>query len=82
MAVVFGTALNLTAFMIYHAVWRRAPRALAYTLLVVGWISYEYLYICGEISFPWLTLGNGFAHDVSWCNGTNTPAFWAARSGY
>ena len=64
LAVVFGTALNLTAFMIYHAVWRRAPRALAYTLLVVGWISYEYLYICGEISFPWLTLGNGFAHDV------------------
>lgn len=37
---------------------------MAYTLLVVGWISYEYLYICGEISFPWLTLGNGFAHDV------------------
>lgn len=64
LAVVFGTALNLTAFMIYHAVWRRAPRALAYTLLVVGWISYEHLYICGEISFPWLTLGNGFAHDV------------------
>ena len=73
LAVVFGTALNLTAFMIYHAVWRRAPRALAYTLLVVGWISYEYLYICGEISFPWLTLGNGFAHDVKlvqWCQYT------------
>ena len=50
LAVVFGTALNLTAFMIYHAVWRRAPRAVAYTLLVVGWISYRYLYICGEIS--------------------------------
>ncbi len=63
-SIVFGTVLNLTAFMIYHAVWRRAPRALAYTLLVVGWISYEYLYIRGEISFPWLTLGNGFAHDV------------------
>lgn len=64
-ATVVGTFLNVAAFMIYHAVWRRAPRALAYTLFIVAWIAYEYLYIGGEISFPWLVLGNGFAHDVT-----------------
>ena len=63
-ATVVGTFLNVAAFMIYHAVWRRAPRALAYTLFIVAWIAYEYLYIGGEISFPWLVLGNGFAPDV------------------
>ena len=36
----------------------------AYTLFIVAWLAYEYLYIGGEISFPWLVLGNGFAHDV------------------
>ena len=45
-ATVVGTLLNVVAFMIYHAVWRRAPRALAYTLFVAAWIAYEYLYIC------------------------------------
>lgn len=51
-------------FMLYHYVSKRAPKALAYTILVSGWIALEYLYTVGEISFPWLTLGNGFAGDI------------------
>ncbi len=63
-AVLIGTLLTTCVWMIYHAVWKRAKRPLAYTVLVSGWIGYEYLYTIGEISFPWLTLGNGFANDV------------------
>lgn len=33
-------------------------------MLVSGWIAYEYLFLNGEISFPWLVLGNGFSMDV------------------
>ena len=51
-------------FMIYHYVSKRASKALSYTLLVAGWIACEYLYTIGEVSFPWLTLGNGFANDI------------------
>lgn len=51
-------------FMLYHWVSKRAPRALAYTIFVAGWIACEYLYMVGELSFPWLTLGNGFANDI------------------
>ena len=65
-AVIIGTALTTAVWSIYHAVWKRAKRPLAYTLLVCGWIGYEYLYTIGEISFPWLTLGNGFAHNIHW----------------
>jgi apolipoprotein N-acyltransferase len=48
-------------FMIYHCVSKRAKPSIAYIILVSGWIAAEYLYLTGEISFPWLLLGNGFA---------------------
>lgn len=64
-ATIFSTFWNLTAFMLYHYVSKRAPKALSYTLLVAAWVATEYLYTSAEVlSFPWLTLGNGFSGDV------------------
>lgn len=64
-ATLVGTVLMSAAFLIYHAVWRRAKRPLAYTVLVTAWLAYEYIYLHNDqISFPWLVLGNGFAQDV------------------
>ncbi len=51
-------------FMIYHYVSKRAKPHIAYIILVCGWIAAEYLYLTGEISFPWILLGNGFANDT------------------
>lgn len=31
---------------------------------VVFWIAFEFAYLHGEISWPWLTLGHGFAYEV------------------
>ena len=65
-AAIFGTWWNLVAFMTFHFVSKRAPRALAYTLLVALWIATEQLYNSAEvISFPWLLLGNGFSNDIA-----------------
>lgn len=64
-----GLCFSWLPFMIYHAVWRRAPRALAYTVLVCGWMVFEKMYMVTDVSFPWLMLGNGFANDpiaVQW----------------
>lgn len=63
-ATLASTFLNMLAFMLYHTVRKKAPRSLAYTLLVAGWIATEYWYTVGEFSFPWLLLGNGLANDV------------------
>ncbi len=63
-ATLVSTFLNMLAFMLYHTVSKRAHKALAYTLLVAGWIATEYWYTVGEFSFPWLLLGNGFSHEV------------------
>lgn len=51
-------------FMLYHTFSKHARPALAYTTLIAGWLWAEYLYLNGEVSFPWLVLGNGFAGDV------------------
>jgi len=58
---IVGLFFSWLPFMIYHYVWKRAPKALAYTVFVAGWIAFEALYMYNEISFPWLTLGYGFA---------------------
>ena len=63
-ATLASTTLNLLAFMLYHTVSKKAPKALAYTVLAAAWIATEYWYTVGEFSWPWLILGNGFSHDV------------------
>ena len=63
-ATLASTSLNMLAFMAFHTVSKRAPKALAYTLLVAGWLTTEYWYTTGEFSWPWLILGNGFSHDI------------------
>lgn len=63
-ATVVSTILNLIAFMLFHTVSKRAPKALAYVTLVTAWITTEYWYTVGDISWPWLILGNGFSHEV------------------
>ena len=63
-ATLASTTLNMIAFMLFHTVAKKGPKALAYTLLIAGWIATEYWYTVGEFSWPWLILGNGFSHDV------------------
>lgn len=64
-AATIGTWWNLVAFMLYHYVAKRSPRALAYTLLVATWIATENIYNSAEvITFPWLLLGHGFSNDI------------------
>lgn len=64
-AGIVGTFYNLVAFMTCHYTVKRAPRALAYTLLVTLWITTEYLYNSADVmTFPWLLLGHGFSGDV------------------
>lgn len=64
-ATIFSTFWNLVGFMLYHYTSKRASQGLAYTLLVATWVATEYLYTHAEVlSFPWLTLGNGFSGDL------------------
>ena len=52
---------TLVPFMIFHRFRFRAPQPIAWALFVTLWIAFEALFMNNEISFPWLTLGYGFA---------------------
>lgn len=65
-AGLVGTFYNLCGIMLYHYTSKRAPRALAYTMLVAVWIAAEWAYNSADVmTFPWLLLGHGFSVD-SW----------------
>ncbi len=41
------------------------PLSVTLLLFPLFWVSYEYVYMLTELSFPWLTLGNGLPHFIS-----------------
>ena len=63
-ATIIQVVLFGGVFMIYHSFSHHARPVVAYTTLIAGWLWAEHLYLNGEVSFPWLLLGNGFAGDV------------------
>ena len=64
-ATICSSWWSLIAFMAYHIVSKRGPKALAYITFITAWIAGEYLYTqAPALSFPWLVLGNGFADDT------------------
>ena len=64
LSVIITIVLFGGSFMLFHYVSKRAPKSLAYTIFVTCWISMEMLYTYGDVSFPWIMLGNGFANDI------------------
>jgi len=67
MAVLLNSLFMAIVFMVYH-LSRRVffKRSGAIYLLVFYWISFEYLHLDWDLSWPWLNLGNGFAMYTKW----------------
>ena len=62
--VLVTTFVVFVPFAAYHYAWRRAKRPLAYAVLISAWVGYEFIFLHGQITFPWLILGNGFANSI------------------
>lgn len=63
-STIVGTAYMTLVFWLFYMTRRRLGDRLGYASLVVYWITFEFLYLRAQINFPWLVLGNSFAHDV------------------
>jgi len=61
-AFLVNATLMATAFYLFHKIKERTTNRLGYLALLMVWVSMEYLHLNWELSWPWLTLGNGFAN--------------------
>jgi apolipoprotein N-acyltransferase len=64
-AVLINTTLMTFTFWLFHVTKRRLGKRIGYISLVIYWLAFEFLYLNGQVNFPWLLLGNGFANDVA-----------------
>jgi apolipoprotein N-acyltransferase len=57
----------LMAFIMYINIhsFKFFGRRVGYIAFVVNWITFEYLFMNSEISWPWLILGNAFSNNIS-----------------
>ncbi len=63
-AVLITTLFMAFAFWLGFKAWKNWGRRAGLFAIVVFWLTYEFSYTHGEVSWPWLTLGNGFAYEV------------------
>lgn len=58
--ILYSLGITLV-FKGYSWFRQKYNNAIGYAFLVLGWIAFEHLLAEGEIPWPWLSLGNGFA---------------------
>jgi len=63
-AILINTFLFSVVFYLYHITNKIAGKLLGKIAFLAYWTAFEYFYLNAEISWPWLNLGNGFAHDT------------------
>jgi apolipoprotein N-acyltransferase len=81
LAVLVNATMFSIIFWLFHIIKRNTGAITGYLSLIAFWVYWEYFYMHGEITWPWLNLGNGFAHDVrliQWYEYTGTlgGSFW------
>ncbi len=62
-AVLVNTFLMAAIFSLFH-ITKKKIKSFSYLIFMAFWTGFEYLYFRTEISWPWLTLGNGLANDI------------------
>ena len=65
-AVVLNALLMCLPLMAFRQTKKRLGNRLGYVSLPIFWIAFEQLHLTWDLTWPWLTLGNGFAAAPQW----------------
>jgi apolipoprotein N-acyltransferase len=65
-AIVANSFLMCFPLFGFHRFKRKFGNAIGYTSFVVFWLTFEYIHLNWQLSWPWLTLGNVFATKPYW----------------
>ena len=80
-AISFNTTMMSLVFLGYHMAAKRLSEPWSLVFLATLWMSFEYLHLQWDFSWPWLSLGNVFSEYISWIQwyeftGTFGGALW------
>lgn len=65
-AIIANAALMTIPLVLFRFTRRATTRKFGYAAFIFYWISFEYIHLTWDLSWPWLTLGNGFALFPEW----------------
>jgi len=65
-AILCNSMFMVIPWYLFHLTRKKVGSKEGYFGLVFYWISFEYLHMQWDLSWPWLTLGNIFANNVEW----------------
>ncbi len=66
MAILANSLIMCVPWLLFYFTRRAAGKIIGYLSLLLYWIAFEYIHHNWELSWPWLTLGNGFALQPQW----------------
>ncbi|MBL4736246.1 MAG: apolipoprotein N-acyltransferase, partial [Flavobacteriales bacterium] len=80
-AIMVNSLMMTLVFSLFHYTKKHLGARRGYIALIVLWLAFEYFHLNWELTWPWLSLGNGFANQVSWIQwyeytGTFGGSFW------
>ena len=65
-AIVLNALFMSIIFHLFHTTSRIIGEKAGYFSFIFYWIAFEYFHLDWDLSWPWLTLGNGFANHPEW----------------
>lgn len=65
-AFTLNSLFQALVFQLFHFTKKHTGEKLGYASLVVYFIAWEYFHLQWDLSWPWLTFGNGFSEYYTW----------------
>jgi len=65
-AVTVNSMMMTVVFSLFRYTKKHLGGRRGYIALITFWMAFEYFHLNWELTWPWLTLGNGFANQVTW----------------
>lgn len=80
-AIITNSLLMCLPWLALFNVQKRLGSKFSYWAFLACWMTFEYVHLNWELSWPWLTLGNAFADHPDWVQwyeftGTSGGTFW------
>jgi apolipoprotein N-acyltransferase len=65
-ANLVNSLLMSLVVLLYHVAAKRLSQKFSFAFLVSLWLSFEYLHLHWDFSWPWLNLGHAFSENITW----------------